>query len=128
MDADIVDPHASQNCPVPHYIHCDRQFTETDSAPTERKTTINNLPFHVPEIAVIGVRTIYLYFLISGDRLCGLIARVPGYSQRSPVLYSRRYHIFRVAVGLERGPLIFMSINEELVERKIGGFGLENSD
>jgi hypothetical protein len=32
------------------------------------------------------------------DRLCGVVVRVPGYD-------SRRYQIFLIAVGLERGPL-----------------------
>jgi hypothetical protein len=31
-----------------------------------------------------------------------------------------------VAVGLERAPLSLVSINEELLERKISGSGLEN--
>jgi hypothetical protein len=39
---------------------------------------------------------------------------------------SRRYQIFRVAVGLERGPLSLVRINEELLERKISGSRLEN--
>jgi hypothetical protein len=34
---------------------------------------------------------------------------------------SRRYHIFREAVGLERGPLSLVSITEELLERKSSG-------
>jgi hypothetical protein len=32
---------------------------------------------------------------------------------------SRRYHMFCLAVGLERGPLSLMRINEEIFERKI---------
>jgi hypothetical protein len=36
---------------------------------------------------------------------------------RGPAFDSRRYQIFCVAVGLERGPL--MRINEELLESKV---------
>jgi hypothetical protein len=46
------------------------------------------------------------------DRLCGLVARVPG-------LDSRRYQVFWEVVGLERGPLNLVRIIEELLERKV---------
>jgi hypothetical protein len=38
-------------------------------------------------------------------RLCGLVITVPGYRSRGRGFNSRRYQIFRVVVGLERGPL-----------------------
>jgi hypothetical protein len=60
------------------------------------------------------------------DRLCALAARVPGYRLRGPGFYSRRYHIFWLLIGLERGPLGLIKITEELHERKNSGFGLEN--
>jgi hypothetical protein len=41
---------------------------------------------------------------------------------------SRRHQIFLVAVGLERGPLSPVRINEELLERKSSGSGLESWD
>jgi hypothetical protein len=50
------------------------------------------------------------------DRLCGVVVRVSGCSPRD----SRRYEIFYVAVGLERGPPSLVRINEELLERKVG--------
>jgi hypothetical protein len=31
-------------------------------------------------------------------------------------------------MGVERGPLSLVKINEELLERKMNGFGLENRD
>jgi hypothetical protein len=46
------------------------------------------------------------------DRRCGLVVR-------GPVFDSQRYQIFCVAVGLERGPLSLVRINEELLERKV---------
>jgi hypothetical protein len=52
------------------------------------------------------------------DRLCGLVITVPGYRSRCPRFDSRRYQIFWV-VGLERGPLRFVRITEELLERKV---------
>jgi hypothetical protein len=39
---------------------------------------------------------------------------------------SRRYQIFCVAVGMERGPLSLVKINEELLERNVAAPGLEN--
>jgi hypothetical protein len=53
------------------------------------------------------------------DRLCNLVVRVPGCRPRSPGFDSRRYQIFCLAVGLERGPLSLVRINEELLERKV---------
>jgi hypothetical protein len=48
------------------------------------------------------------------DRLCGLVVRVPGCRHRGTGFDFRRYQSFCVAVGLERGPLSLVSINEEL--------------
>jgi hypothetical protein len=53
------------------------------------------------------------------DRLCGLVVRVSGYRYRGPGFDSRRYQIFCVVVGLERGPLSLVSLGrsiEELLE------------
>jgi len=50
------------------------------------------------------------------DRLCGLVVRVSGYTYRGPGFDPRRYQIFRVVVGLERGPLSLVSLVEELLE------------
>jgi hypothetical protein len=41
---------------------------------------------------------------------------------------SRRYHILREVVGLERGPLSLVSTSEELLERKSNGSSLGNRD
>jgi hypothetical protein len=53
------------------------------------------------------------------NHICGLVVRVSGCKSRGPGLDSRRYQIFCVALGLERGPLDLMRINEELLERKV---------
>jgi hypothetical protein len=60
------------------------------------------------------------------DRLCGLVVRLPGFRSRGPGFDFQRYHMFSVTVGLERGPLSLMRINEELLERKSSSSGLEN--
>jgi hypothetical protein len=57
---------------------------------------------------------------------CGLVFRIPGCKLRGPGFYSRRYKIFRVAVGLEQGPLSLVRIYEELLERKSSDSGLKN--
>jgi hypothetical protein len=56
------------------------------------------------------------------------VAKVSGCRHRGPGFDSRRYQIFWVAVCLERGPLSLLSINEELLETKNSGSGLENWD
>ena len=50
------------------------------------------------------------------DRLCGLVVGVSGYRYRGPGFDPRRYQIFWVVVGLERGPLSLVRSNEELLE------------
>ena len=52
------------------------------------------------------------------DRLCGLVVRVCGYRYRGPGFDPRRYRIFWVVVGLERGPLSLVRSIEELLEWK----------
>jgi hypothetical protein len=48
--------------------------------------------------------------------LCNLVVRVPGCTPRGPAFDSRPCDIFCVALGLERGPLSLVRINEELLE------------
>ena len=63
---------------------------------------------------------IYVFLLIRLciliDRLCGLVVRVSGNRYRGPGFDSRRYQIFWVVVGLERGPLSLVRSIEELLE------------
>jgi hypothetical protein len=59
------------------------------------------------------------------DRLCGLVDKVPGYRFRVDGFDSRRYQILLEVVGLERGPLSFVSTTEELLGRKSSGSCLE---
>ena len=53
-----------------------------------------------------------IYSLISRliDHLCGLVVRVSGHRHRGLGFDSRRYQIFWVAVGLERGALSLVSL------------------
>ena len=55
-------------------------------------------------------------YLKKNDRLCGLVVRVSGYRCRGLGFDSRRYQIFSVVVGLERGPLSLVRSIEELLE------------
>jgi hypothetical protein len=50
-----------------------------------------------------------------------LAITVPGYRSRGPGFDSRRYKVFWEVVGLERGPLSLVRINEELLEWKSSG-------
>ena len=55
---------------------------------------------------------------LAKDRLCGLVVRVSGYRYRGLGFDSRRYQIFWVVVGLERGSLSLVRSIEELLEFK----------
>jgi hypothetical protein len=52
-------------------------------------------------------------------RLCGIVVRVSGYRSRGLGFDSRRFQIFSVAAGLERGPLSLVRTTEELLEGKV---------
>ena len=54
--------------------------------------------------------------LVKKDRLCGLVVRVSAYRYKGLGFDSRRYQIFCVVVGLERGPLSLVRSIEELLE------------
>jgi hypothetical protein len=62
------------------------------------------------------------------DRLCGLVVRVPGNRFRGPGFDSRLYQVFRVVVGMERGPLSLVRIIVEVLGRKSSGSDLENRE
>jgi hypothetical protein len=62
------------------------------------------------------------------DHLCGPVVRIPGRKSGGFGFDSRRYQIIWVAMGLERGPLSIVRINEKLLETKNSGSGLENRD
>jgi hypothetical protein len=51
-------------------------------------------------------------------RLCGLVVRVPGYRSRGPVSISGTTVFSEKVLGLEWGPLIFVSTIEELLGKK----------
>jgi hypothetical protein len=63
----------------------------------------------------------------SGDRLCGLLVRVPGHTSRGPGFDSWRYKIFWEVVDLERGPFSLVRITEKLLEWKSSGPGSRKS-
>jgi hypothetical protein len=51
------------------------------------------------------------------DRLCGLVVRVLGYIFGGPGSIPGTTR--KIVVGLERGPLSFVSTTEELLDRKV---------
>jgi hypothetical protein len=81
-------------------------------------------------IAVTSPFYYYYFYLFMRLELPPLwsVMRLTGCRSRGPGFDFRRYHIFWVVVGLKWGPLILVRINNELLERKISGFGLENWD
>jgi hypothetical protein len=50
------------------------------------------------------------------DRLCDLVVRVLGCKPTGPGFNSRLYQILSVEMGLKRGPLNLVRINQELLE------------
>ena len=80
--------------------------------------SVDNLPSTVTGNFMVVNLTFYKSPV---DCLCGLVVRVSGYRYRGPGFDPRRYQIFWVAVGLERGPLSLVSLMrsiEELLEWK----------
>ena len=76
-------------------------------------------------INILCVQNLRLFSLLSKffnvlcakiERLCGVVVRVSGYRYRGLGFDSRRYQIFCVVVGLERGPLSLVRSIEELLE------------
>ena len=80
--------------------------------PNRVGVTISML-FHIGNIVQITMG-----FINSVDRLCGLVVRVSGYRYRGPGFDPRRYQIFWLVVGLQRGPLSLVRSIEELLEWK----------
>jgi hypothetical protein len=57
-------------------------------------------------------------YVVSMDRLCGLVVRVLGYRSGGPGSIPGTTKKKKV-VGLERGPLTLVSTSEELLDRKV---------
>jgi hypothetical protein len=75
--------------------------------------------FEVGPSECVGNERCFFSYVSDCDRLCGLVVRVSAYRYRGPGFDFRRYQIFRVVVGLERGPLSLVSLRrsiEELLE------------
>jgi hypothetical protein len=62
-----------------------------------------------------------------GDRLCGLVVKVPAYRSWVPGLDYQRYQNFWGVVSMERSSLSLVRITEELFQGNSGS-GLENQD
>jgi hypothetical protein len=71
-------------------------------------------------------RCVFYFLDCWTDRTCGLAVRVPAYRSRDPGFDSRHYQFFW-EVDLERGPLILLSITEELLEWKSSVSGSRKS-
>ena len=108
---------------------------ETSSRKAGGPTSVNNLETHVHNIRFTPGMASYKIcigpiawwgslrqreylkgLVVDRDRLCGLVVRVSGYRYRGLGFDSRRYQIFWVVVGLERGPLSLVRSTEELLE------------
>jgi len=72
----------------------------------------------VAGVEVYRTRACFRQYMEVSDRLCGLVVRVSGYRYRGTGFDPRRYQIFWVVVGLERGPISLVRSIEELLEWK----------
>jgi hypothetical protein len=67
-------------------------------------------------------------YMRTGDRLCGLVVRVPGYRSRGPRFRFPVLPDFLKRSGSERSTLSLVSTIEELLGRNSYGSGLENQE
>jgi hypothetical protein len=75
------------------------------------------------------VRTEFMYVTLKKvDLLCDLVVRAPGYRSRGLGSIPGATRFLWEIVGLELGPLSFVSTNEELLERKSSDSGLESRE
>jgi hypothetical protein len=96
-------------------VMCLRHVETYFSIPVERRKIATSLTH------THGTLTCVIFYLsiVLGPPLWSI-------GQSSWLQTQRRYHIFSAVVGLERGPLSLVRINEVLLERKSSGSGLEN--
>jgi hypothetical protein len=80
---------------------------------------ISSAEMSIHTVHVCTYLCIYVRMYLSMDRLCGLVVRFPGCRATISGFDSPRYHIFWVAVDLERSPLRLVGIIEELLEREV---------
>jgi hypothetical protein len=78
------------------------------------------------KLNVLLIKCDFILVISANDRLHGLVVRLPGYRGRGPGFDSRRYQIFWVAVGLERGPLSPCEDKWRATWKESNGSGLEN--
>jgi hypothetical protein len=80
-----------------------------------------NLPFHLLDSSCYPVFICPLFYVAGYSMSFSVVkwSEFVNVKPSGPGFDSRRYQILCVAVGLERGPLSFVSINEELLERKV---------
>jgi hypothetical protein len=88
--------------------------------------SVVSLYFHMYGLYKQIKQTPWLQSASELDRLYSVVVRVSGYRSRGPGFDSRSNQIFWEVVGLERGPLSLVSINEALLEWKSSCSGLEN--
>jgi hypothetical protein len=69
-------------------------------------------------IKCVGLDLRYFGLYYQSDRPCGLVITISGFRPRSSGFDFRRCQSLWVAVGLTRGPLNLMRMNEELLEGK----------
>ena len=75
----------------------------------------HTMPILLIWLWILKIHVFYILF-VHYDHLCGLVVRVSGYRYRGLGFDSRRYQIFWVVVGRERGPLSLVRSTEELLE------------
>jgi hypothetical protein len=77
---------------------------------------------------ILHLKVSFYFFMyeVMCDRICSLVAKVPGYRSRGPRSIPLCYQSFWERVSLERGPLGLVSTTEELLGRNSSSSSLEN--
>jgi hypothetical protein len=67
----------------------------------------------------------FKHAVLTYDRPCGLVIRVPGYTSRDPGFDFWRYQTFLRSIGSKKGPL---SLVRSYLDGKVAAPGLKNRD
>jgi hypothetical protein len=86
---------------------------------TETSVLTRTARRNIPEDGFLHTKYYSRFLFETHSILCDLVVRVPGHRFRGLGFNSQRCQSFRGLVGLERGPLSLVCINEELLERKV---------
>ena len=111
-------PHTSHTHTHRHTTPHTTPHTHTHTHTRTHTHTCTHTSVQVHKLLHVTPLLIFRVLLAGLTASVGLVVRVSGYRYWGPGFDSRRYQIFWVVVGLERGPLSLVRSTEELLELK----------